>query len=114
MVRIQEIQEGLLHLIGWRQSYDANDDVISEVLTQSESGLYYQDVHPLLTLQNLQCIAPDFSNISYPVHSTEETYTKGVVVKADGKHYKSKKAVPENILTTDTEYWIETNPFSEW
>ena len=114
MVRIQEIQEGLLHLIGWRQSYDANDDVISEALTQSESGLYYQDVHPLLTLQNLQCIAPDFSNISYPEHSTEETYAKGVVVKADGKHYKSKKAVPENILITDAEYWIETNPFSEW
>lgn len=114
MVRIQEIQEGLLHLIGWRQSYDANGGVISEALTQSESGLYYQDAHPLLTLQNLQSIAPDFSNISYPVHSTEETYTKGVVVTDSDKHYKSLKAVPENIQITDTKYWIETNPFSEW
>jgi hypothetical protein len=114
MVRIQEIQEGLLHLIGWRQSYDANDGVISEALAQSESGLYYQDAHPLLTLQNLQSIAPDFSNISYPVHSTEETYAKGVVVTDSDKHYKSLKAVPENIHITDTEYWIETNPFSEW
>lgn len=114
MVRIQEIQEGLLRLIGWRQSYDANDGVISEALTQSESGLYYQDAHPLLTLQNLQSIAPDFSNISYPVHSTEETYAKGVVVTDSDKHYKSLKAVPENIQITDTEYWIETNPFSEW
>lgn len=114
MVRIQEIQEGLLHLIGWRQSYDANDGVISEALTQTESGLYYQDAHPLLTLQNLQSIAPDFSNISYPAHSTEETYAKGVVVTDSDKHYKSLKAVPENIQITDTEYWIETNPFSEW
>ena len=114
MVRIQEIQEGLLHLIGWRQSYDSNDGVISEALTQSESGLYYQDAHPLLTLQNLQSIAPDFSNISYPVHSSEEAYAKGVVVIVDGTHYKSLKAVPENIQITDTEYWIETNPFSEW
>lgn len=114
MVRIQEIQEGLLHLIGWRQSYDANDGVISEALTQSESGLYYQDAHPLLTLQNLQSIAPDFSNISYPAHSTEETYAKGVVVTDSDKHYKSLKVVPENIQITDTEYWIETNPFSEW
>lgn len=103
-----------MHLIGWRQSYDANDGVISEALTQSESGLYYQDAHPLLTLQNLQNIAPDFSNISYPVHSTEETYAKGVVVTDSDKHYKSLKAVPENIQITDTEYWIETNPFSEW
>jgi hypothetical protein len=114
MVRIQEIQEGLLHLIGWRQSYDANDGVVSEALTQSESGLYYQDAHPLLTLQNLQSIAPDFNNISYPVHSTEETYAKGVVVTDSDKHYKSLKAVPENIQITDTEYWIETNSFSEW
>lgn len=114
MVRIQEIQEGLLHLIGWRQSYDANNGVISEALTQSESGLYYQDAHPLLTLQNLQSIAPDFSNISYPAHSTEETYAKGVVVTDSDKHYKSLKAVPENIQITDTKYWIETNPFSEW
>ena len=103
-----------MHLIGWRQSYDANDGVISEALTQTESGLYYQDAHPLLTLQNLQSIAPDFSNISYPVHSTEETYAKGVVVTDSDKHYKSLKAVPENIQITDTEYWIETNPFSEW
>lgn len=114
MVRIQEIQEGLLHLIGWRQSYDANDGVISEALTQSESGLYYQDAHPLLTLQNLQSIAPDFSNISYPVHSVEEVYAKGVVVTDGDKHYKSLKVVPENIQITDAEYWIETNSFSEW
>ena len=103
-----------MHLIGWRQSYDANDGVISEALTRSESGLYYQDAHPLLTLQNLQSIAPNFSNISYPVHSTEETYAKGVVVTDSDKHYKSLKAVPENIQIIDTEYWIETNSFSEW
>ena len=96
MVRIQEIQEGLLHLIGWRQSDDANGGVISEALAQSESGLYYQDAHPLLTLQNLQSIAPDFSNISYldfsnisyPEHSTEETYANGVVVTDSDTFYK--------------------------
>lgn len=114
MIRIQEIQESLLHLIGWRQSHDANDGVISEALTQTESGLYYQDMHPLLTLQNLQSIAPDFSNISYLAHSAEEIYAKGVVVTDGNKHYKSLKDVPENIQITDAEYWIETNPFSEW
>lgn len=114
MVRIQEIQDNLLHLIGWRQSYDSNDVVISEALTQSESGLYYQDAHPLLTLQNLQSIAPDFKNVSYPTHTTEESYAKNVVVKIEDKYYKSLKYVPENIQITDAEYWIETNPFSEW
>lgn len=114
MVRIQDIQNNLLHLIGWRQSYDANDGVISESLTQSESGLYYQDVHALLTLQNLQSIAPDFKNIEYPTHDLEKSYIKGEIVSVDGTLYKSLKAVPENTQITNTEYWMKTNPFSEW
>lgn len=114
MVRIQEIQENLLHLIGWRQFYNSNDGNLSESLTQSESGLFYQDVHPLLTLQNLQSIAPDFNNISYPEHSEEKAYKKGEVVQSNGTYYKSLVAVPENISISDTDYWIETNPFSEW
>lgn len=114
MIRIAEIQDSLLHLIGWRQSYDAADSTISESLTQSESGLYYQDAHPLLTLQNLQCIAPDYKNTTYPAHSSEEAYPKGVVVTDSDKYYKSLKAVPENIAIDNEEYWIETNPFSEW
>ena len=115
MVRIQEIQDGLLHLIGWRQSFDSNDELISNNITVSESGLYYQDVHPLLTLDNLRSIAPDFSNISYPEHSLENVYAKGeVVTNSNGDLYKSLKAVQENIALTNTEYWIPTGPFSEW
>lgn len=114
MIRISEIQENLLHLIGWRQSYDTNDIVLSDALTGSESGLYYQDAHPLLTLQNLLSIAPDFKNISYPEHSTEEAYKKGVVVKSSEHCYKSLKSVPPSIELSDTSYWAETNPFSEW
>lgn len=59
MIRITEIQESLLHLIGWRQSYDRNDGIwLSESLTESESGLYYQDAHPLLTLQKFVMHCP--------------------------------------------------------
>lgn len=115
MVRIAEIQEKMLPLIGWRQSYDANDLAISENLTKSESGLYYQDAHPLLTLQNLSSIAPDFKNTKYPVHSIEESYKKGVVVTLEDKYYKAIQNVPADVVQiTNEEYWIETSPFSEW
>lgn len=115
MVRIAEIQEKMLHLIGWRQSYDTNDVVVSEMLTESESGMYYQDTHPLLTLQNLSSIAPDFKNISYPVHSIEEAYKKGVVVTLEEKYYRALQDVPADVVEiTNEEYWAETNPFSEW
>lgn len=119
MLRIKDIQDSFIHLIGWQQSYDANDFVISENLTQSESGMYYQDIHPLLTLQNLACIAPDFKNYEYPEHSQFKEYPKGVVVKKTSDDetttlYKSLKNVPFDTEIENTEYWIETNPFSEW
>lgn len=115
MVRISEIQDSLLHLIGWRQGYDTNDGiVISEALTETESGIYYQDAHPLLTLQNLVCIAPDFKNVSYPVYTSKKAYIKGEVVTLEKKYYKAIQNVPANTEITDSEYWAETNPFSEW
>lgn len=57
MIQYKVIQKGFAGLVGWRQDYDENKK-ISEELTRSESGLYFQDVHPLLTLDNLRAIAP--------------------------------------------------------
>ena len=42
MIRANDIQEKLLHLIGWEQNYDTSDLKISDALTISESGLYFQ------------------------------------------------------------------------
>lgn len=116
MVRIAEIQNNLLHLIGWRQSYDKNDGSwLSESLTVSEGGQYYQDFHPLLTLQNLLSVAPDFKNFQYPEYSIENSYAEGEVVVDGDKYYKAKQDVPADVIQiTNTEYWEETNPFSEW
>lgn len=117
MVRANDIQEKLLHLIGWQQNYDTTDLKISEALTESESGLYFQQVHPLLTLQNLASISPDFKNIQFPEYEEKE-YVKGNVVSYNDKLYKliqdNNKAEETFISPDNTEYWVETNPFSEW
>lgn len=60
MLRIKEIQESLLPLIGWQPYYDESQFKLDESLTKSESGLYYQQGHPLITLDNLRSLAPDF------------------------------------------------------
>ena len=81
MIRISQIQDNFLHLIGWRQSYDVSDGTrLSENITTTESGLYYQDMHPLLTLQNLQSIAPDFKNTTYVDYDPEISYRKNDIV----------------------------------
>ena len=114
MIRIKDLNEQLLHLVGWQQSYDTSEVKLSDNLTQSESGMYFQQVHPLLTLPNLMSIAPDFKNTNFPEHDANSSYKEGVVVTLEDKYYKSIKDVPVNTEITNYEFWIETNLFSEW
>ena len=114
MVRANDIQEKLIHLIGWQQNYDTTDLKISEALTQSESGLYFQQVHPLLTLETLSCIAPDFKNIQFPAYDAAEEYSVGNVVSYNEVLYKALQKSSGKQPDTESEYWVETNPFSEW
>lgn len=114
MLRINDIQEKFLNLVGWKQSYDTSDIMLSEELTLSESGIYFQQTHPLLTLQNLACVSPDFSNISYPLYDSDKLYAKGQIVSdSTGKLYRSNKANRAESLS-NAEFWTETNVFSEW
>lgn len=114
MVRAIDIQEKLLHLIGWEQNYDTSDLKISDALTVSESGIYFQQIHPLLTLQNLSCIAPDFKNIEYAEYNPEMPYSKGNIVKYNDTIYKALQKSVGRQPDIESEYWVETNPFSEW
>lgn len=114
MIRIKDLNEQLLHLVGWQQSYDTSEVKLSDNLTQSESGMYFQQVHPLLTLPNLMSIAPDFKNTNFPEHDANSSYKEGIVVTLEDKYYKSIKDIPVNTEITNDEFWIETNLFSEW
>lgn len=114
MVRAIDIQEKLLHLIGWEQNYDTSDLKISDALTVSESGIYFQQIHPLLTLQNMSCIAPDFKNIEYAEYNPEMPYSKGNIVKYNDTTYKALQKSVGKQPDIKSEYWVETNLFSEW
>lgn len=62
MYRLKEIQKALRELIGWERSFDEQLFLDEDVL-RSESGLYYQNAHPLLTLENVANTMPvDFIN----------------------------------------------------
>lgn len=127
MLRAKYIEDSLLGLVGWKQTDDANPDLLlSSNLLGSESGLYYQQAHPLLTLNNMASIAPDFSDYTKPEYDDTATYLKDQVVKVTTtteettavKYFKAIDAVPVGIKPGVSEgwpnYWIETSPFSEW
>lgn len=114
MIRIADIQDKMLHLVGWKQSYDLSDIMLSSNITQTESGMYFQQIHPLLTLDNLRSIAPDFQNYNWQVRDVNKAYKSGEVVRIDDSLYKAIQDVPAETDILDSEYWTETNPFSEW
>lgn len=60
MYRPADIKIGLFGLWGWRQNWDNSEFQLSAELIASSSGQYFQEVHPLLTLDNIKAIAPDF------------------------------------------------------
>lgn len=124
MIRVKDIQAGLSGLIGWRQDQSATDLSISEPLAHSESGLYYQDIHPLLTLSNMNCIAPDFKNAeeadyynnSEGTEYYDETkeYPEGKIVTYDGLLYKALRKSVGMAPSESPEDWVATSLFSEW
>lgn len=111
MIRVNDLQNSLLHLIGWRQSYNINENYISDNLTESESGMYFQDVHPLITIDNLLCIAPDFKLAAF-ADAESKDYKKGSIILFEGKLYKAIKDTTFSGEITDD--FILTTPFSEW
>lgn len=63
MYNATQVKAGLIDLIGWRQNVDITGRQLTDVTT-SDSGIYYNDEHPLLTFANLQSIAPEFNKLN--------------------------------------------------
>lgn len=88
MYRLQEIQDALLHVVGWQQAYSP-DGVIDAKLTETESGLTFEGAHPLCTLNNVRSIMPDDYILRYRPWNEETEYHKGdkarKAITVDGK-----------------------------
>lgn len=80
MYRLQDIQNGLLHLVGWEQAYDP-EHTIDAKLTETESGLTFQGAHPLCTLNNVRAIMPDNYILRYREWNVLVPYRKGTKVR---------------------------------
>lgn len=114
MIRINQIQDALLHLVGWEQSYDPQKQ-ISEALTESESGLTFQQAHPMITLDNIRSIMPEDYYYQYPQYSASTEYGKGVKVSYQNKVWESQKNHNEGKTPAeDSEYWSEYDFVSVW
>lgn len=111
MYRINELKDALLHLIGWRQNN--TDWYISPSLVTSDSGSYYQQEHALVTLDNIKSVAPVFTDVVYPVYNAAYNYVVGDHCTYNNISYRNILG-GVNHLPTNTLYWEQFDPFSEW
>lgn len=116
MIRIAEIQDALLHLVGWEQNIKREKTIHYE-LTRSESGLMFQGAHPLLTLTNIESIMPDEWCEQYGEWSEAKQYSKGDVVKHNDILWEAKRAnkgVEPAAEEFDNDYSLETYGSADW
>lgn len=113
MYRPDDIKKGLAGLWGWRQGYDP-DTQIAPSLTTSETGQYFQEVHPMLTLENIKAIMPRFDKVDYPEWDAATVYAAGSKVQYNDKGYRAltdnTNQQPDISLTS----WEPFDDFSEW
>lgn len=84
MIRLTDIDNALIHVCGWRQDYNPNQQIDAE-LCESESGLTFQGAHPLVTLANVRAIMPDDFFYSYPEWRATIRYSAGAKVRHNNK-----------------------------
>lgn len=114
MIRIQEIQDALLHLVGWEQSYDPQGQ-IADALTESESGLTFQQAHPMVTLDNIRAIMPEYELYIYPAWDAEQVYAKGALVSNEKAVWESKENNNVGNEPADgSEYWKQYDFINVW
>ena len=119
MIRINEICEALKNVCGWERSYDPAK-AIDDNLTQTESGLYFQGAHPLLTLDNMEAIMPDDWGIQYPIWDALTQWKQNKVVQYGNDTNGNKlfwKAKADNVgeePTEDSLFWSKYNILSDF
>lgn len=114
MIRLNEIQDSLLHLVGWEQNFDPSKEIDS-ALVKTESGLFFQDAHPLMTLENIENTIPENFMLKYKAWDENKAYLKGDKVNSADKVWIAvSPSVNVEPSVSVPEYWTEYNFLSDY
>lgn len=110
MLNIKSVVDSFVSLVGWKSS---NGEKLSQFVTSSETGLYYEQMHPLLTVDNVVSIMPQDYNIPATDYDDTAHYKEQDIVLYQNKYYKCTHDC-SGILPTTQSTWSETSRLSEW
>ena len=102
MYRLNDIVSSFSTLVGWKDTD----------LSASDSGLYFQEAHPLLTLRALRGVMPKDLADKYPAHISGQSYSKGEKARSGGKVYESlSDGNTTDVTSTD---WREYDVLNDY
>lgn len=107
------LQSCLAGLVGFRNSLDQNMPQILAALTSSDSGLYVNDQHALITIENINAVIDNTGTITLPsAWNAGTAYEIGNRVSSGGNIYTALLS-STNIVVSNTAYWTNNgNPLS--
>ena len=113
------IKAGLLPLVGWKQNPEPTGlqlDPVSGGIMDADSGLYFNDYHPLLTHENLIAIAPDFDLIYDDWVTADGWVVDDIVYYTVNRLFYKSKTIHSSATdpAADTTNWAEHLPYSVW
>lgn len=97
MYRLKDIVDSFKTLVGWEQGSPS----INESLTRSDSNLFFQEAHALLTLRAMEGIMPEGENLSNYLEGLTERGIKKVVqrfVQDKVINYESQNIIDRRTL----------------
>lgn len=119
MIRLTDIRNALFPLVGWRQGLTPVTQIGAD-LQQSESGLYYDGAHPLVTLANILSVQENENGVLHLLPKALYfdsdpgliTWTAGTADYAAGEfvNYNSRVYMIRKSFHQTSPKWPDDNP----
>ncbi len=113
MIRISDIQAALMPLVGWQQDYNPQKAIDDDLLL-SESGLLYQQAHPLMTLDNVRAVMPDDFIYQYEQWKDDVTYATDKKVRHKGLVWIATAETMAVEPADGVEGWVQYSMVSDY
>lgn len=115
MFNLKTLLSEFTTLIGVRSGLDTRSAILTPAVKQSDSGLYINAAHPLLTVDNIEATANEIQSFALiDVYSGTATYTKGDIVADGDKWYESLTDSNTGNALTDATKWVKTSVVNQY
>jgi hypothetical protein len=108
------LRQELAKTIGFYQSNSTDIPEISPLLSSSEYDRFVNEVHGLLTTENIDKVQSNFSRYNYDAHVLANPYDQGDIVQDSGIVYEAIQNVPALTPINDTNYWYVLDNFNQY